>query len=96
MSAPDVMERLRLLEEQVQRAIERIGELRAENARLRAERGDAEPRVAALTAEIAALRQKAEALARLEVEHRRLLEERHQLLGQIDGVLKDLARIEGV
>ena len=35
-------------------------------------------------------------IGRLETEQRRLLEERRQLLGQVEGILKDLARIEGL
>jgi hypothetical protein len=35
-------------------------------------------------------------IARLETEQRRLLEERRQLLGQVESILKDLARIEGL
>jgi hypothetical protein len=92
----DVQERLALLEQHVQRAIELIGTLRAENARLAAERRGLEARIADLTAEAEGLRIRLEAIGRLEAEQRRLLEERRQLLGQVESILKDLARIEGL
>jgi FtsZ-binding cell division protein ZapB len=88
--------RLTLLEEHVQRAIELIGTLRAENARLTGERQGLEARVADLTAEAESLRTRLGVIARLETEQRRLLEERRQLLGQVESILKDLARIEGL
>lgn len=92
----DVQERLALLEQHVQRAIELIGTLRAENTRLATERRSLEARVADLRAEAEGLRVRLEAIGRLEAEQRRLLDERRQLLGQIEGILKDLARIEGL
>ena len=92
----DVQERLGLLEQHVQRAIELIGTLRAENSRLSAERRSFDARVAELTAEAEGLRTRLEMIGRLEAEQRRLLEERRQLLGQVEGILKDLARIEGL
>ena len=92
----DAQARLALLEQHVQRAIELIGTLRAENARLAAERGALDARVAGLTAEAEGLRTRLEVIGRLEAEQRRLLEERRQLLGQVEGILKDLARIEGL
>jgi hypothetical protein len=92
----DVQERLTVLEQQVQRAIELIGTLRAENARLVVEHRTLEARVADVTAEAEGLRTRLEAIGRLEAEQRRLLEERRQLLGQVEGILKELARIEGL
>jgi hypothetical protein len=92
----DAQARLALLEEHVQRAIELIGTLRAENARLTAERRSFEGRVAELTAEAESLRVRLGVIGRLETEQRRLLEERRQLLGQVEAILKDLARIEGL
>lgn len=92
----DVQARLALLEEHVQRAIDLIGTLRAENARLMAERRGFEARVAALTAEAEGLRTRLTVIGRLEAEQRRLLDERRQVLGQVEGILKDLARIEGL
>jgi FtsZ-binding cell division protein ZapB len=92
----DVQARLTLLEEHVQRAIELIGTLRAENARLSAERRGFEGRVAELTVEAEGLRTRLAVIGRLETEQRRLLDERRQLLGQVEGILKDLARIEGL
>ena len=85
----DVTERLTVLEQHVRQAIELIGTLRAENARLAA-------RVALLEREAATLRQREEGLAPLKAEHRRLVAERRELLGQVEGVLKELARIEGL
>jgi FtsZ-binding cell division protein ZapB len=92
----DAQARLELLEQHVQRAIDLIGTLRAENARLATERRGLEARVVELTAEAEALRVRLGAIARLEAEQRRLLEERRQLLGQVESILKDLARIEGL
>jgi|RhiMetdeSRZDD1v2_1073273.scaffolds.fasta_scaffold53690_6 hypothetical protein len=73
----DVVERVVLLEQHVQRAIELIERLRAENARLVEERTGL-----------------AERVARLETEQRRLQVERQALLGHVEGMLKELARIE--
>jgi FtsZ-binding cell division protein ZapB len=92
----DVQERLTLLEQHVQRAIELIGTLRVENARLSTERRSFEAQVADLTAEAEHLRARLAAIGRLEAEQRRLFEERRQLLAQVEGILKDLARIEGL
>jgi FtsZ-binding cell division protein ZapB len=92
----DIRGRLTVLEEHVQRAIELIGTLRAENARLAADRRDLETRVADLTRESEGLRSRLAAAGRLEAEQRRLLDERRQLLGQVEGILKDIARIEGL
>jgi hypothetical protein len=92
----DVPERLAVLEQHVQRAIELIGSLRAENARLLTERRGLEARVAELTAEAEGLRIRLESIGRLEAEQRRLLDERRQLLGQVEAILKELARIEGI
>lgn len=92
----DAQARLELLEQHVQRAIDLIGTLRAENARLGTERRGLEARIVELTAEAESLRVRLGAIARLETEQRRLLEERRQLLGQVESILKDLARIEGL
>jgi FtsZ-binding cell division protein ZapB len=92
----DVQERLTLLEQHVQRAIELIGTLRTENAQLAGDRRRLEGRVADLTAEAESLRSRFGAIGRLEAEQRRLLDERRQLLGQVEGILKELARIEGL
>jgi FtsZ-binding cell division protein ZapB len=73
----DGVERFQLLEQHVQRAIELIERLRAENARLSEERSGL-----------------AERVTRLEIEQRRLQEERQALLGHVEGMLKELARIE--
>jgi hypothetical protein len=96
VSNDDVQARVSLLEQHVQRAIELIGSLRADNARLAGERRALEARVAELTAEAEGLRIRLEVIGRLEAEQRRLLEERRQLLGQVEGILKELARIEGI
>jgi FtsZ-binding cell division protein ZapB len=92
----DLQERLTVLEQQVQRAIELIGTLRAENARLIVERRSLETRVADVTREAEGLRVRLGAVGRLEAEQRRLFDERRQLLGQVEGILKELARIEGL
>jgi hypothetical protein len=50
--------------------------------------------VEGLEREVEVLRQREQALGRLEAEQRRLLEERQALLGHVEGMLKDLARID--
>lgn len=92
----DAADRLAVLEEHVQRAIALIGSLRAENARLNEARAADAVRLQEIDAEAGALRARVAALARIESDQRRLLEERRQLLGQVEGILKDLARIEGL
>ena len=96
VSDDDVQARVTLLEQHVQRAIDLIGALRAENARLAAERRGLDTRIAELTTEAEGLRVRLGAIGRLETEQRRLLDERRQLLGQVESILKDLARIEGL
>lgn len=92
----EAAERLAVLEQHVHRAVELIGTLRGENARLLEERAALSARLAQLEAEAHDLRTRAAALERLEAEHRRLVEERRQLLGHVEAILKDLARIEGL
>lgn len=92
----DPGERLAVLEQQVQRAIDLIETLRAANRRLTEEREALAQRLEALTTEVGTLRQRDQGLARLEAERKELLEERQQMLGQIEGILKELARIEGL
>ena len=52
--------------------------------------------MAELTAEAEGLRVRLGVIGRLEGEQRRLLDERRQVLGQVESILKDLARIEGL
>lgn len=92
---PEAAERLLRLEQYVQHAIELIQRFRAENGHLRQERVSLTERVDLLTKEVAGLRQREQNVLRLEVEHRRLVDERGLLLGQVEGILKELARIEG-
>jgi FtsZ-binding cell division protein ZapB len=90
----DLDEGLLLLEQHVQRALELIERLRAENARLVAERAGLVERIETLTKEADVARQRESAVARLEVDIRRLQEERQTLLGHVEGMLKELARID--
>jgi hypothetical protein len=90
----DAMDRVLVLERQVQRAIELIERLRADNHRLAEERTALATRVEALAAEVARLRQHQETVERLEGDHRRLLGERRELLDQVEAMLKELSRIE--
>jgi hypothetical protein len=90
----DLGERLLLLEQHVQRALELIERLRAENARLVAERAGLVERIETLTKEADVARQREPVLARLELDLRRLQEERQTLLGHVEGMLKELARID--
>jgi hypothetical protein len=52
--------------------------------------------VADVTTEAEGLRVRLGAVGRLEAEQRRLFDERRHLLGQVEGILKELARIEGL
>jgi FtsZ-binding cell division protein ZapB len=90
----EATERLALLEQQVQRAVELIERLRAENARLTTERAELAQRMTGLEREAAAARSRGDAMARLEAEHRRLVEERLALLGHVESMLKDLAKLD--
>src|SRR5262249_37642736 len=72
-SSNDLQERLARLEGQVQRAIELIGTLRSENARLTGDRRSLETRVVEVTAEAEGLRTRLGVITRLEMEQRRLL-----------------------
>jgi FtsZ-binding cell division protein ZapB len=90
----DLGERLLALEQQVQRALELIERLRAENARLVADRAGLVERIETLTKETDVARQREPALTRLEADLRRLQEERQTLLGHVEGMLKELARID--
>jgi len=90
----DAAERLALLEQQVHRAIALIESLRADNARLAAERAELRDRVETLSKEVARLGAEAEARAQLEADHHRLLEERRALLAQVEAILQALARLE--
>lgn len=90
----DAASRLALLEQHVQRAIELIGTLRDQNARLTAERAALGRRVEGLGHELEALREREQVLGRIETEYRRLVEERQELLGHVEAMLTELVRIE--
>jgi FtsZ-binding cell division protein ZapB len=92
----EARDRLAVLEAGVQRALDLLDALRAENQTLRRERAALDARIQALVAEVAALRESGRGLERLSSEHARLLDDRRQLLGQIEGILKELNRIEGL
>jgi hypothetical protein len=92
----EARDRLALLEQGVQRILDLLATLRAENQELRRDRATLEARTQTLMAEVGALREGARAQERLSSEHGRLLDERRQLLGQIEGILKELSRIEGL
>jgi FtsZ-binding cell division protein ZapB len=90
----EASERMQLLESHVQRAVELIETLRADNDRLARERARLATEVDTLSRELGSLRQREQALAKVETEYRRLVDERTVLLGQVEGMLKELARIE--
>jgi len=90
----DLGDRLLVLEQRVQQAIALIERLRAENAQLVAERAGLVERIETLTKEADSGRQREQALVRLEAEVRRLQDERQTLLGHVEGMLKELARID--
>ena len=92
----EARDRLALLEQSVQRVLDLLATLRAENQELRRDRATLEARTQTLMAEVGALREGARTLEHLSSEHARLLDERRQLLGQIEGILKELSRIEGL
>ena len=96
-TAPDdLVARLALLDAEVQRAIELVTALRETVARLTREKADLTAKLAGLANEAEHLRGRDSGRTRLEVEHRRLVDERRQLLGQVEGILKDLAKIDGL
>src|SRR5262249_10818084 len=90
----DLGDRLLVLEQRVQQAIALIERLRAENAQLVAERAGLVERIETFTKEADSGRQREQALVRLEAEVRRLQDERQTLLGHVEGMLKELARID--
>ena len=92
----EARDRLALLEQSVQRVLDLLATLRAENQELRRDRATLEARTQTLMAEVGALREGARTLEHLSSERARLLDERRQLLGQIEGILKELSRIEGL
>ena len=92
----DVGARLAVLEEHVHRAVKLIEELREANARLAQEKTTLESALRTMTGDVERLRERDQGRLRLEAEYRRLLDDRRQLLGQVEGILKELARIEGL
>ena len=92
----DVGARLAVLEEHVHRAVKLIEELREANARLAQEKTTLEGALRTMTGDMERLRERDQDRLRLEAEYRRLLDDRRQLLGQVEGILKELARIEGL
>ena len=92
----DVGARLGVLEEHVHRAVKLIEELREANARLAQEKTTLESALRTMTGDVERLRERDQGRLRLEAEYRRLLDDRRQLLGQVEGILKELARIEGL
>ena len=92
----DVSARLTVLEEHVHRAVTLIEELREANARLAQEKTTLESALRTMTGDVERLRERDQGRLRLEAEYRRLLDDRRQLLGQVEGILKELARIDGL
>ena len=92
----DVSARLAVLEEHVHRAVKLIEELREANARLAQEKTTLESALRTMTGDMERLRERDQDRLRLEAEYRRLLDDRRQLLGQVEGILKELARIDGL
>ena len=80
----------------VHRAVKLIEELREANARLAQEKTTLESALRTMTGDVERLRERDQGRLRLEAEYRRLLDDRRQLLGQVEGILKELARIEGL
>jgi len=92
----DLGARLTMLEEQVQRVVKSMSELREANSRLAHDKATLEADLRVLAGEVERLRERDQGRVRLEGEYRRLLDERRQLLGQVEGILKELARIDGL
>ena len=92
----DLGARLTMLEEQVQRVVKSMSELREANSRLAHDKATLEAELRVLAGEVERLRERDQGRVRLEGEYRRLLDERRQLLGQVEGILKELARIDGL
>lgn len=89
----DPPERLTLLEQHVQRAVELIETLRGEKARLERDNAELARRLEAQGRELAELRERLTGLGQVEAERRRLLKERGELLAQVEGILKELERL---
>jgi len=92
--AEGLSERLGQLEQSVHRAAELISRLKAERNELVEERADLERRLAAQGRELEEARAR---LARAEGEQAelaRLRQERGEILGQVDGILKELDALE--
>ncbi|MBI2879834.1 MAG: hypothetical protein HYY19_08950 [Candidatus Rokubacteria bacterium] len=87
------LERLGLLEQHVQRAVELIETLRGEKARLERENAELLQQLEAQGRELGELRARLAGLAQLEADHRRLLKEREELLAQVEGILKEIERL---
>jgi len=92
----DLGARLTMLEEQVQRVVKSMSELREANSRLAHDKATLEAELRVLAGDVERLRERDQGRVRLEGEYRRLLDERRQLLGQVEGILKELARIDGL
>lgn len=87
-------ERLDQLEQAVRRTAELITRLRAERSQFEAERAALERRLAGQAQELDTLRAHLARLERGQEELSRLRGERNEVLAQVEGILKELARLE--
>ncbi len=83
-------ERLGQLEQSVRRAVELIGRLQAERDRAEAAKGELQKRLADQARELEELRAHLGAIEESRREVSRLLEERQEILAQVEGILKEL------
>lgn len=89
----DPLERLALLEQHVQRAVELIETLRQDKARLERENAELGRQLEARWRELAEAQARLAGQGQVEAEYRRLLKEREELLAQVEGILKELERL---
>lgn len=87
MGENEVEQGLAQLEKAVRRAVELIGQLKADRSRL-------EQRLAHHEKELEAVRLRVAALEPMDGELRRLRQERKEILSQVDAMLKELSKLE--
>ncbi len=92
--ANELSERLGQLEQSVRRAAELIARLKGERSQAEAEKSSLEKRLADQARELDELRARLGALEENRREVTRLLQERKELLAQVEGILKELDTLD--
>jgi len=91
--ASPLTERLALLEQWVQRAIEHIKEFQTQRARLEREREEMAQALAGKDRELRDLRAQLAPLPELERDLVRLRKEREEMRAQVEGILKEMEKL---